>query len=379
MGLYVLFAIAIICAIVVIYPYLIYPVLLKLWPKRPVSFGTADARDGRSFTLLFCAYNEADSMPAKLQNIAELKVRYPSLSVLAFDDGSTDGTADLIERSALGIGLVRGSGRSGKAHGMKLLVSKADTEFLVFTDANVLLDISALDALVACYEDPSVGGVCGALRYIGSDESATAAVGGLYWRLEERLKDLESATGSVMGADGSIFSIRRALYPDFPDSVLDDLTVSMECVFRGYRLVKCNDVVAYEKLVSKRSDEFARKARIAGRAFATHTYLRPARRQMTRADRFRYASHKTVRWFGAAFLFVGSVAGIAAVMLISPLGAIAAVSGIALLIVVGLWTSSGLVSSCTEVLVAMVATLMGVLKALRGRVAVTWEPAKSRS
>ena len=76
--------------------------------------------------------------------------------------------------------------------------------------------------------------------------SPTAKVGALYWRLEEATKALESRTGSVMGGDGSIFSIRRSLYPDFPDSVLDDLTVSMSPVFAGKRLIRADDVIAFE-------------------------------------------------------------------------------------------------------------------------------------
>ncbi|WP_395308258.1 glycosyltransferase [Mycobacterium sp. AMU20-3851] len=372
-------AIALVCALAVIYPYIVYPAILGLLPKRPIRRGHADAGDGHQFTLLFCAYNEAESMPAKLANIRDLKQKHPRLSVLAFDDASDDGTAEMIARESEHIRLFTGAGRNGKAHGMKLLAAQAETEYLVFTDANVLLDLNALDALSACYADQTVGGVCGALKYLGGDETSTAAVGGLYWRMEERLKDLESSTGSVMGADGSVFSTRRALYPNFPDTVLDDLTVSMETVFRGYRLIKSNDVVAYERLVSARSDEFTRKIRIAARAFGTHSYLRPKRCKMTFYDRFRYMSHKTIRWFGGAFLAVGLVAAIAAAGVVSPLLALVLLVVVGLAMAVGLSTHRGILSSCTEVVIAMVATLVGVNRAMRGHTAATWSPAKSRS
>lgn len=373
-----LFLFTIICALAVIYPYLVYPALLAASKAQPINAGTADCGDGADFTLLFCAYNEASAMPGKLANLRELHQRYPAMQFMAFDDGSSDGTADLIAQAAPFVTLVRGGGRNGKAHGMKLMARQATSRFLVFTDANVTLDLQAPQALSACYADQGVGGVCGALHYLGADGSSTAAVGGLYWRLEEKIKDLESRSGSVMGADGSIFSIRTALYPDFADTVLDDFTVSMEVVFKGLRLIKCNAVIAYEQLVSVRADEFARKVRIAARAFHTHAELAAKRRELTPGNRFRYFSHKTLRWFGGAFLLTGGVSGLIGLSLLwPPLGAGCALALIAAAIF-GAKTTKGPLSSLVEIVLAMLATLLGVVRAMRGQTFAVWSPAKSR-
>lgn len=372
-------AVAALCAFAVIYPYLIYPIILACLPRRAVARGAADGGDGSHFSLLFCAYNEAASMPSKLANLKELKARYPALEVLAFDDGSTDGTADLIATETPFVRLLRGGGRNGKAHGMKLLAEMAQNELLIFTDANVLLQSNAPDALASCYADPDVGGVCGALHYLGQEGTATAAVGGMYWRLEERIKDLESSTGSVMGADGSIFSIRAELYPEFPDTVLDDFTVSMEVVFQGKRLIKSNDVIAFEQLVSSRSDEFARKVRIAARAFHTHTTLAEKRATLSISDRFRYLSHKTLRWFGGAFLVAGAISGLLALLFVDLWLGSAAVAVLICVSWLGVRFSRGSFSAVIEIVLAMIATMMGVVKALRGLTFATWNPAKSRA
>lgn len=366
------------CVLAVIYPYLIYPAVLAASKVQPVRLGPSDCGDGADFTLLFCAYNEASAMPQKLANLRELRQQYPAMQFMAFDDGSADGTADLIAQGAPFVTLVRGGGRNGKAHGMKLMAGQATSRYLIFTDANVLLDLQAPRALFACYADQEVGGVCGALHYLGADGSATAAVGGFYWRLEEKIKDLEARSGSVMGADGSIFSIRTALYPSFPDTVLDDFTVSMEVVFRGLRLIKCNDVVAYEQLVSVRADEFARKVRISARAFHTHAVLAPKRRQLTSDNRFRYFSHKTLRWFGGAFLLAGAAAGVAAISLLWPVLGMVSVLVLIAVAIVGTKTTRGPLSSLVEVVLAMLATLQGVARALRGQTFAVWNPAKSR-
>ena len=358
-----------------LWPFLFYPLILRALPTLPEA---PTAHTLPSASLLFCAYNEAGAMPEKLANIAMLKARHPDLECLAFDDGSSDGTGDLIAAQGDLVTLIRGPGRSGKAHGMKHLAARATGDVLIFTDANVLLDGDAIDNLLARYADPAIGGVLGSLHYIGADESATASVGSLYWRIEERLKDEESRTGNVLGADGSIFSIRRDLYPDFPDSVLDDLTVSMAVVFAGKRLIKAKDVIARERLVTGRKDEYRRKVRIAARAWHTHVHLRPQLRQMRAIDRFKYASRKIVRWFGGVFILTGAIAAGTLAMRISPMLYMVGALAVALTIWAGVRAKSGPFAALVDILIAYAATLQGVIKAMTGRTVTTWNPAKSR-
>lgn len=363
------------CIVLVVYPYAIYPLVLRALPDRKIAHG-----DGRELTatLVFCAYNEGSSLPEKLDNIEILKKRYPNLEVLAYNDGSTDDTLTILSSRPDLITVVDGPGRAGKALGMKTLAGRAQGEILVFTDANVLLDEDSIENLLAWYRDPSVGGVCGTLRYLNTEASATASVGGIYWQLEEKLKTLESRTGNVMGADGSIFSLRRELYPDFPDTVLDDLTVSMAAVFAGKRLLKVNDVIAYERAVSDRKDEFSRKVRIAARAFHTHLYLRPQLAEMDAIDKFKYASRKLVRWFGGLFLLIGIFLVVILAAFLSGWAALATSCLIVAAAFIGPKIQSGPLGALADIILALMATLIGVTRALRGRTYATWSPAKSR-
>jgi cellulose synthase/poly-beta-1,6-N-acetylglucosamine synthase-like glycosyltransferase len=371
-----LIALVVLSAVLLLWPFLIYPVILRLLPTRPLAPDAVAQR--LSASLLFCAYNEAASLPAKIENLRALKARHPDLEILAYDDGSGDGTGDLLVEAGDVVTLVSGPGRTGKAHGMKLLADKAKGDILVFTDANVLLADDAIDRLMPYYADPQVGGVMGSLVYVGTDVSATANVGGLYWRIEEALKDAESRTGNVMGADGSIFSVRGSLYPDFPDDVLDDMTVSMAVVFAGKRLVMAKDVVAYEALVAERADEYRRKIRIAARAWHTHRHLRPQLARMSALDRFKYVSRKVVRWFGAAWMALGAAAALAFAWRVSPFAAMALFSGGVVLLMLGLQMQRGPLAALVDLLLAYVATLRGVLLAMRGKTFTTWVPAKSR-
>lgn len=370
---------SIICFALLIYPYLIYPLLLKFAIKTVPQIAHQENNPPiNSFTLLFCAFNEEAAMPDKIKNLICLKKRYPTLEVLAYDDGSTDGTAAYIEKNAKFVKLVRGSGRRGKAHGMKKLAAIATNEILVFTDANVTLATEALDNLSTYYENNKVGGVCGTLRYHEMDATPTARTGGLYWRLEEKIKDLESETGNVIGADGSIFSIRKVLYPDFPDTVLDDFTVSMHVVFQGYRLIKSNSVVAYENLSADRADEIKRKIRIAARSFHTHRVLQTNLRSLSQLDRFKYFSHKLLRWFGGLFLILGFIFGFLFLYLIAQYAFLVMIVALPLLFLYSVSRRHGVLSIAAEIMISILATFIGVLKAIMGETMPTWQPSKSR-
>jgi Flp pilus assembly protein TadB len=160
--------------------------------------------------------------------------------------------------------------------------------------------------------------------------------------------------------------------------VLDDLTVSMAVVFAGKRLVKAKDVIARERLVTARKDEYRRKVRIAARSWHTHTHLRPQLRRMTAVDRFKYGSRKIVRWFGGLFILIGAVAAGALAMRISPMLYMAGALGVALLIWVGVRAKSGPFAALVDVLIAYAATFQGVVKAMAGRTVTVWNPAQSR-
>ncbi|MCE7797299.1 glycosyltransferase [Sphingobium sufflavum] len=363
--------------LLLLWPFVVYPAILGRLQERPV-MRPMRGEALPSATLVFCAYNEAASLPDKIANLRALKARHPALEILAYNDGSADGTAALLDAAADILTPVHGPGRAGKARGMKTLAARARGDVIIFTDANVTLAEDAVARLLAYYADPLIGGVLGSLVYDGEGASSSAQVGGLYWRIEEGLKDRESRSGNVMGADGSIFSIRRELYPDFPDSVLDDLVVSMSVVFAGRRLIKAKDVVAREMMVGKREDEMRRKVRIAARAWHTHRYLRPQLRRMAGIDRFKYASRKIVRWFGALWMATGGIAALVLLWQWHPLGAV----GIFLfgcgLLSMGYGKRTGMLASLTDIVLAYGATMRGIMLAARGRDFTLWQPAKSR-
>jgi cellulose synthase/poly-beta-1,6-N-acetylglucosamine synthase-like glycosyltransferase len=348
--------------------------VLRLLGKRSVRVAPVDL----SISLLFCAHNERECLPEKLDNLRQLKARRPDLQILVYDDCSTDGSAELLASEPELLTLVRGKTRCGKAAGMKRLVAGATGDILFFTDANVLLSPDVMDRALPYYADSEVGGLNCTIKMESDSASATSQVGSSYAALDDRLQQLESETGNVMGATGGLFSIRRELYPQFPDTVQDDFTVSMSVIFQGRRLIKARDVIAHEKTVTRQREELRRKIRIGARAYYTHAFLRPQLRLMSFRDKFKYVSRKMLRWFGGFFLALAGIFAFGAIVTISaPLAGIVAFVALAAT-AVSVGANSGYLANARELVLATFATLIGVLQGMSGRTMATWSPSKSR-
>jgi len=361
------------------HPYTTYPLSLVLvrrlkgeQPIRPMARSTPHSVD-----LVFCAYNEAASIEKKIENCLAIIDRYPQLRVHVFSDGSTDGTAAIVARYADRLRFVAGERRSGKSNGMNTLLAGCRGELTIFTDANVLLDVEGLACLDHYFSDPAIGCICGHLIYVNPDESSTASVGSVYWKIEEKIKDLEQSTGSVMGADGSIFAIRRELFRDVPQDIIDDYFTSFSILCDGKRIGRAPELRAYERSAKERGEEFRRKMRIACRSFNAHRLLWPRLRRLPTLELYKYVSHKLVRWFSIVWLVLAFLAGLAfthSLGLLSVAVVLAVLSG--LIVVAGaLWVRIRALQAVLDILTAYVATGYGIWQSLRGERFQTWEAA----
>jgi cellulose synthase/poly-beta-1,6-N-acetylglucosamine synthase-like glycosyltransferase len=361
------------------HPFLTYPLSLRLLRRlRPQPLQARPHAPRPRFSICVCAHNEARVIEAKVENLLALRERAPGLEILVYDDASIDGTGAILQGHADRLTLVAAPARTGKTPGMNRLAALAQGDILVFSDANVMVEPDAIAALERYFADPAVGCVCGHLLYLNREQSVTAATGADYWQLEERIKQLESDTGSVMGADGSLFALRRSLHRPVPEDLIDDIFVSFGALFQGYRVVRAPDVRAFENSATQAADEFRRKVRISCQAFNIHRRLWPQLKRMGWLDLYKYLSHKFLRWLtiyslalAGLFLFAGlvSLAGWLVALGLVALGTAALGLGYALKLAPA--------RKLVDVLGAFVATGLGVIYSIRGREFRTWTPAAS--
>src|SRR5262249_60766135 len=81
------------------------------------------------------------------------------------------------------------------------------------------------------------GCVCGELIYLSADDNVVAKGYNIYWRYDQRLKRLESRLACLLGANGSIFAIRKSLYRPLLGSVSNDMVLPIQIAARRYQVV----------------------------------------------------------------------------------------------------------------------------------------------
>lgn len=364
--------------IMTIHPYVTYPLSLIFIRKYRGIKTLKTGEPPRSYAILCCVYNELHVIEDKINNLYALQKRLPNCEIFVHSDFSSDGTDDVLRQHSHAIKLSFAERRSGKSVGMNALMRNTSAEVVIFTDANVMVDPDNINNLSRYFQDPEVGCVTGHLRYTNPSESSTAWTGSRYWQFEEQLKQLESDTGSVVGADGSIFAIRSHLYTPAPHDIIDDFHTSMSIYNSNYRIVRADNVTAAERAATVRNHEIGRKIRISCRAFNCHRLLW---KQITRQSAFSiycYVSHKLLRWLSGYFIVAGTICLAFITLLTVGPEMLAITVALGTLGIVFIWRSRlPAISAIWEGVVAIAATAIGVYKSLRGQRFQTWTIASS--
>ena len=378
----VLFTIGAVCVLIALWPFGPYQLTLMLarrlycFPATPNRAGVVPGQSDDSFAICLCAYNEAPIIADKVEDLLSLReAAGGDLDILIYVDGATDDTASMLEPYRDRVRLVIESDRRGKTHGMNLLVAQSRASIVMFTDANVRIDPSAVPVLRRYFADPSIGCVCSHLTYVNASQSATAFVGSAFWSFNEWSKGLETATGSVIGADGSLFAIRRRLHRPVPKGLFDDIFVSLGILLAGYRVIRAPELRAYETHTTEATDEFRRKIRIANESMAVHFELWPELRRLDAWHIYKYIGHRLLRWIGGYFLIAAMLLlTTVAILALGPVMVLAMCGSLLFVFLVALRARLGPAMTLLNVLLALAGNVVGVWRALQGERAVTWEP-----
>jgi cellulose synthase/poly-beta-1,6-N-acetylglucosamine synthase-like glycosyltransferase len=248
-----------------LYVYVGYPVVL--WGLQAV-FRASPCREPvePSVSLLVAAYNEAAVIASKIRNSFALDYPAEKLEIVVASDGSQDATVKIV-RSFAGpetagrLRLLEFKENRGKMAVLNDSVPELRGDVVAFSDASSMLAADSLRMLVQSFNDPRVGAVSGVYRLLKKDQARLGLQEDLYWKYETFLKVQEAKLGAFTGAHGSLYAIRRALYPFPPDDTInDDFTIPMRILERGHRVAYEPAAVASEE--AQEMEGFSRRVRI---------------------------------------------------------------------------------------------------------------------
>jgi len=293
------------CAVVLMYIYIGYPLLCLLLSKiKSRKFKTGDITP--SVTIIISAYNEEDCIAETINN--KLSLDYPSdkLEIIVVSDASSDKTDELVTGIAeqdSRVVFLRQQKRRGKTAALNTAAEVAAGEVLVFSDANSIYNQSTLLSLVKPFADNSVGYVTGKMVYNVSEGSASGDGCSSYMKYENRLREFESNFGSVVGVDGGIDAVRKQLYITMPEDMQPDFGLPLSVVENSRRVVFTPFALVSESTLSNSSEEFSMRVRVILRAlWAIKSFkylLNPFKYGLFSWQLF---SHKILRYLAPLFL-----------------------------------------------------------------------------
>jgi cellulose synthase/poly-beta-1,6-N-acetylglucosamine synthase-like glycosyltransferase len=255
-------------------------------------------------SIVVASHNEGDRLRRRLENLRTLNYPPEKIEIVAGLDGAEQ--PDMPDEDPR-VRFVVARERVGKTALLNTMVGPSQADIVVFTDANASFEPDALRYLVAPFANPRVGCVTGELIYSNRDAVGVRSGEGLYWRLENSIKGMESHFGGTLVATGAIYAMRRALCRPLPAGISDDSTNPLVALAAGYQVVVEKRAHAVERAATKMREEFSRKTRMVTRQLGAHAcvhfFLNPFRPVLA----FRLASHKLLRWL-VPFWLLGALA-----------------------------------------------------------------------
>ncbi len=289
-----------IAAALVGYSYLGYPAWLWLrsrWSPRPARRSSGPSSATPAVSAVMVVRNEESVIARKLDNLLTLDYPQGNLEVIVVSDGSSDRTPAILAGYARDsrVRALMKPEPHGKAAGLNDAIQLATGEVLLFTDARQQIESGALRFLIENFADPDVGAASGELM-LGDPTSGETGKGmGLYWRIEKEIRELESASGSVVGVTGAIYCARRNLIEPLPEgAILDDVLLPMQVVRQGFRVIFDSRARAWDAPYLGKGREFSRKVRTLTGNYQL-LQLAPWLLSSQNKIRFEFVSHKLSR------------------------------------------------------------------------------------
>ena len=202
-----------------------------------------------SVSVLIPAFNEAKVIAASVRQI--LASTHRKVRIIVIDDGSTDGTSDVVRASFAGdqrVSLVT-TQNGGKARAINFGLAHADGDIIVVLDADTQFEPQTISRLVRWFADPAVGAVAGNAK-VGNRLNMLTRWQALEYVTAQNLERRALATlGCITVVPGAVGAWRREAIVKlggFPSNTLaedQDLTIMVQRA--GYKALFDQQAIAW--------------------------------------------------------------------------------------------------------------------------------------
>ena len=220
--------------------------------RRAVGRRAPDLSFAPPLSIVVPAFNEAVGIERAVRSLAESD--YPELEVVVVDDGSTDGTAELVKRLGLESVVVLRQPNMGKAAALNRGIATARHDVLVLVDADTIFEPETLARLVQPFRDAEVGAVSGNTKVgnrrglLGRWQHIEYVMG---FNLDRRLYDVVQCMPTVPGAIGAF---RREALADIGgisgETLAEDTDATIALGRAGWRVVYVEEARAWTEAPS---------------------------------------------------------------------------------------------------------------------------------
>ncbi|MEU6470427.1 bifunctional polysaccharide deacetylase/glycosyltransferase family 2 protein [Streptomyces massasporeus] len=197
-------------------------------------------------SVLVPAYNEAKCIE---QTVRSLVASDHPIEVLVIDDGSSDGTARIVENLGLpGVRVVRQL-NAGKPAALNRGIANAKYDLIVMMDGDTVFEPTTVRELVQPFGDPRVGAVAGNAK-VGNRDSLIGAWQHIEYvmgfNLDRRMYDVLRCMPTIPGAVGAF---RRSALERVggmsDDTLAEDTDITMAMHRDGWHVVYAEKAIAW--------------------------------------------------------------------------------------------------------------------------------------
>ena len=199
-------------------------------------------------SILIPCYNEEKLVKRKLSNLHQLDYPKDKLKIFFLDGCSEDATVEILKRETSnkkGMKVLE-TKRRGKINQINTILPRLDTDIVVCTDMDALLEKNVLKKLVSAFQQDDRVAVVGA-NVVPKNSSDLEA---RYWEDQNLLRILESKVHSSSIVAAPCYAFKRDLLNSFPeDCIADDIHVSFLANSQGRQVKYIVDAVTHETRV----------------------------------------------------------------------------------------------------------------------------------